>query len=287
MTGNCLVHVQNALRGMAIGAADLVPGVSGGTVALLLGIYPRFIAALSHLGPQTMVDFVKEPLPVWWGKYDGAFLTAIVIGAAVSILALSSAFHWALENQPQAFYAFFLGLMLASAWHLLRVHAQRLWRWWFFFLLAVVFSLGLASVRTLGLELDPWMLFVSGMCAMAVMLLPGISGSMMLVILGTYQGIIVALASLQVVTLLPFVAGALLGVMVFSRLITLFFQRFQHTIMAIFSGFMLGALPRLWPWRLDDHLVLPQPDAVGFIPWIVLAGMVCVLLPLQILGTKS
>ena len=278
-----LTYFKNYLQGGAIGAADLVPGVSGGTIALLLGIYPRFIKALSLLGPKTVVDFFKVKKNDWWQQYDLGFLALIFAGIITAIFTLAQLFDYLLSFHASKFYAFFTGLLLASCWQLLRSYAQARVLWWFNLLVFALFMLWLNTLPALQPEPGVLLFFVSGLLSVAVMLLPGISGSLMLVIIGSYELLVQAAASFDLVLLIPYGIGAALGFLLCSRLYNWGFERYQRQAMAIFCGLILGAMPKVWPWRdATDALYLPETvGAYGAEAWLILGGILLVVLPLR------
>ena len=278
-----LTYIKNYLQGCAIGAADLVPGVSGGTIALLLSIYPRFIKALSLLGLQTLVDFFKLKKSDWWQQYDLGFLALIFAGIVTAIFTLAQLFDYLLSFHASKFYAFFTGLLLASCWQLLRSYAQARVLWWFNLLVFALFMLWLNTLPALQPEPGVLLFFVSGLLSVAVMLLPGISGSLMLVIIGSYELLVQAAASFDLVLLIPYGIGATLGFLLCSRLYNWGFERYQRQAMAIFCGLILGAMPKVWPWRdTTEGLYLPETvGAYGAEAWLILGGILLVVLPLR------
>ena len=282
LTSN-LDYLKNYLKGCAVGAADLVPGVSGGTIALLLGIYPRFIKALSQLGPNTLVDFIKSKKSAWWQQYDLSFLLCVFAGILTALFALAQLFDYLLSFHESKFYAFFTGLLLASCWQLLRSYAQSRVLWWFNLLVFALFMLWFNTLPSLRPEPGIALFFISGMLSVAVMLLPGISGSLMLVIIGSYDLLVRAVAELNFILLTPYAIGAGLGFLIFSRLYNWGFERYQRQAMAIFCGLILGAMPKVWPWRGVDGLYLPERvGSYGAEAWLILGGILLVVLPLRV-----
>ena len=277
-----LGYLKNYLRGCAIGAADLVPGVSGGTIALLLGIYPRFIKALSQLGPNTLFDFFKLKKSVWWQQYDCSFLLCLFAGIVTALFALARLFDYLLSFHESKFYAFFTGLLLASCWQLLRSYAQARVLWWFNLSVFALFMLWINALPSLRPEPGIVLFFVSGVLSVAVMLLPGISGSLMLVIIGSYDLLVRAVAELDLILMAPYAIGAGTGFLIFSRLYNWGFERYQRQAMAVFCGLILGAMPKVWPWRTIDGLYLPERvGSYGAEAWLILGGILLVVLPLR------
>ena len=283
LSASKLDYLKNYLKGCAIGAADLVPGVSGGTIALLLGIYPRFIKALSQLSPSTLIDFFKLEKSAWWRQYDLSFLLCLFAGIVTALFALAQLFDYLLSFHESKLYAFFTGLLLASCWQLLRSYAQARVLWWFNLLVFAGFMLWFNTLPALRPEPGMILFFVSGMLSVAVMLLPGISGSLMLVIIGSYDLLVRAVAEFDLLLLTPYALGAGLGFLLFSRLYNWGFERYQRQAMAIFCGLILGAMPKVWPWRDLEGLYLPERvGSYGAEAWLILGGILVVVLPLRV-----
>ena len=237
------------LKGMAMGAADIVPGVSGGTIALLTGIYERLIGAIKSVGLDTLVTLKDKGIKAAWQEIDGNFLLSILAGAATSIILLSKILHYLIETQPIMLWSFFFGLVLASVVYVMRQvtkwNALRLSWLALGTVVAAFISLSPAAV----LEPTPLNLFFAGSIAICAMILPGISGSFILLLMGMYSVVLGAVKSFDVVSLGFFAGGCLVGIMLFSRVLSWLLQHYHHATMALLSGFMLGALVKLWPWK--------------------------------------
>lgn len=247
------------LRGIAMGAADLVPGVSGGTIALITGIYDRFIAAIASIGLDALRMVLAGKIKDAWAHVDGNFLVAVGAGILSSVLALASLLNWLLLNYPLPLWSLFCGLILASAIHLFytsRVDwAERHYALW-------LTGVGLATViglmQATQLPVGPVSVFFAGAVAISAMLLPGISGSFLLLILGMYQPVISALVNVDLVTVGLFALGCFCGLLVFSRLLAALLARAQRATMAILYGFLLGSVIMLWPWQQPVALAIDR-----------------------------
>jgi putative membrane protein len=247
------------LRGVAMGAADLVPGVSGGTIALITGIYDRFIAAIASIGLDALRMVLAGKIKDAWAHVDGNFLVAVGAGILSSVLALASLLNWLLLNYPLPLWSLFCGLILASAIHLFytsRVDwAERHYALW-------LTGVGLATViglmQATQLPVGPVSVFFAGAVAISAMLLPGISGSFLLLILGMYQPVISALVNVDLVTVGLFALGCFCGLLVFSRLLEALLARAQRATMAILYGFLLGSVIMLWPWQKPVALAIDR-----------------------------
>ena len=233
-----------------MGAADLVPGVSGGTIALITGIYYRFIAAVANVGIDALRMALSGKIKDAWVHVDGNFLVAIGAGILSSVFALASLLNWLLLNYPLPLWSLFCGLILASAIHLF--YASRVdWtgREYALWLTGVGVATVIGLMQAIQLPVGPASIFVAGAVAISAMLLPGISGSFLLLILGMYQPIISALVNIDLVTVGFFALGCLCGLLVFSRLLKALLARAQQATMAILYGFLLGSVIMLWPWQ--------------------------------------
>lgn len=237
------------LRGMAMGAADIVPGVSGGTIAFITGIYFRLLEAINAVPVAVFHDLRKGRFRAFWSACDGTFLLCLLAGILSSIVTLASAISFALANYPILIWSFFFGLIVASVWHVGRqVRCYRI-----SLLVPLITGIAVAWwVMTLsGGELSPSALafFGSGALAICAMILPGISGSFILVIIGMYAPVLAAIKSADLGVLALFMAGCLVGLLSIARLITWAFHHFHDMVLALLTGFMIGALNKVWPWK--------------------------------------
>ncbi|MCB1675894.1 MAG: DUF368 domain-containing protein, partial [Halioglobus sp.] len=237
------------LRGVMMGAADIVPGVSGGTIAFITGIYETLLGSIRAVDAVFVGKLARLDIGGAWRHVNGGFLLALLLGIATSIFSLARVISWVLEHYPVPLWAFFFGLILASAGVLLRqVGAWNAPR-----VLCLSAGLGLA----LGIALAPAAalnaglvgVFFSGFLAICAMILPGISGSFILVLLGMYSTLLAAVKALDLLFLAVFAAGALSGLLCFSRLLYWLLQRFHQATMALLTGFLFGSLAVVWPWK--------------------------------------
>ena len=238
------------LRGVLMGAADLVPGVSGGTIALITGIYDRFIAAIASIGIGALSMVLSGKIKDAWTHVDGNFLVAVGAGILSSIVALASLLNWLILNYPLPLWSLFCGLILASAIHLF--YTSRVdWtgRDYALWLTGVGVATVIGLMQATQLPVGPASVFFAGAVAISAMLLPGISGSFLLLILGMYQPVISALVNVDLVTVGLFALGSLCGLLVFSRVLKALLARTQRATMAILYGFLLGSVIMLWPWQ--------------------------------------
>lgn len=236
-------------RGMAMGAADIVPGVSGGTIALITGIYFRLLEALGALPQAVIRHLFHGRLKVFWRACDGTFLLSLLAGIVVSIAILASAISYILAEYPILIWSFFFGLIVASVWHVGRQVRHYVPALLLPFLAGTVFAWWVTTLPESQLAPSAMVFFGAGTLAICAMILPGISGSFILVILGMYTPVLDAVRALDIVTLLIFAGGCLVGLLSVARLITWAFRHFHDPVLALMTGFMVGALNKVWPWK--------------------------------------
>lgn len=237
-------------RGFAMGSADVVPGVSGGTMAFILGIYEELIDSIRTFGrPATLRMIARLEFRRMWNELPWRFLVALLSGMLLAIFTLAGFLEWTLENHPVLLWAFFFGLVLAS------VHTvSRRVRRWSPGLVALVaigtaaafLLVGLVPVETPD---DAWFIFASGAIAICAMILPGISGSFILVLLGKYQHILSAVNTRDIPTLLWFALGCGIGIVTIAQVLGWFFKRYHDATVALLIGLMVGSLRKVWPWK--------------------------------------
>ncbi|MGM0952652.1 MAG: DUF368 domain-containing protein [Pseudomonadota bacterium] len=237
------------LRGMAMGAADIVPGVSGGTIAFITGIYFRLLEAISAAPSAVFRQLLKADLRGFWQAVDGNFLVLLLAGIVTSIATLASLITWLLAEHPILIWSFFFGLILASVWHicwqvrrfapalLVPLLAGIVIAWW-------VTTLPASEVAPTGIAF-----LGAGALAICAMILPGVSGSFLLLIIGMYGPVLAAVKSFDVGLLALFLAGCAVGLLSAAKVITLAFRHFHDTVLALLTGFMVGALAKVWPWQ--------------------------------------
>lgn len=238
------------LKGMAMGAADVVPGVSGGTVAFITGIYEELINTVNGVNLQNLRLLKSDGFSAFWNAINGRFLLVLLSGIALSVLTLASQITHLLETQPILVWSFFFGLVLASIVVIFKdVNG---WRWF-----DIVIALATASFAYYTTTLEPLVngdasslyLFVAGAIAICAMILPGISGSFILVLLGAYQPVLAAIKNRDIQTLGVVVLGAITGILTFSRILKWLFTNYKNSTLLALIGFILGSLNKLWPWK--------------------------------------
>ena len=244
-------HISTALKGFGMGAANVVPGVSGGTIALITGIYSRIVNAISAFAtPSTWKALFKGRFKEFWQCIDGAFLLALGIGMVVSILSLAKLVTWALVEYPVLTWAFFFGLIIASAVYMLI--PVKNWKALDFRVVAAVLACGLACCLLTPTQTPKtWgFYFITGAVAICTMILPGVSGSFIMQIFGNYDIVLKALdpSAFDFSVLVPLAAGAIVGILAFAKLLKWLLSRWERQTMLVLVGFVLGTLLKVWPW---------------------------------------
>lgn len=238
------------LKGAGMGAANVIPGVSGGTIALITGIYPRLIQALRHASqPATVQDLLKGRWARAWKHFDGTFLVALGVGVAVSILTLASLFDYLLEFHENATMAFFFGLVAVSIFHVGRTVPGWNGRRASALLIGAAIAVGLAFIAPAAANPAPWYLFLCGIAAICSMILPGLSGSFVLMLMGNYILVIRGIKEFDFAVLVPMALGCGAGLLGFVQILGIALKRFPHTVIALMTGFVLGSLLTIWPWK--------------------------------------
>jgi putative membrane protein len=239
------------LRGIAMGAADLVPGVSGGTIALITGIYARLIAAIASIGPSTLSFLLRGKLAEAWKAIDGQFLLTLAAGIATAIIGLAAVLDGLLTHYPLPLWATFSGLVFTSTLSLVRDN-YRIWssQQWSLFGVGIGVAVFVGLTQAVQMPVTPWGIFLAGSVAICAMILPGISGSFLLLLMGMYQVVISAVVNLELVTLALFALGCGVGILLFSRMLQRLLRVAEQSTMATLFGFLLGSLVILWPWQV-------------------------------------
>lgn len=259
------------VRGLAMGAADIVPGVSGGTIALIAGIYERLINALSSVGPNLWQVFRQEGgikgLIAVWRQVDATFLLFLLMGIATSLATLASVIKHLLDNQPLMIWSFFFGLVIATVFLLLsEIKSWNIGR-------ALLFLLGVASAVIISslplMNTTPSLpyLFVAGAIAICAMILPGISGSFILLLMGAYDTVLEAVHTLNFAIIFTLVAGMATGLLLFTRMLKWLLSRYYQATLALLIGFIAGSLVKVWPWKTDALGTLNSEAIYNVMPW--------------------
>ena len=238
-----------SLKGLAMGAADAVPGVSGGTIAFISGIYEELINSISNINAHLIKSLFTKGIKPFWQQLNGNFLIALLAGIMVSFVSVMRLAKYLLENHPVLIWSFFFGLIVASIFFV----GKQIQKW----SLAVIISLIIGAfiafyITTLPASSNnenPWFLFIAGAIAICAMILPGISGAFILIILGAYKALSDAFHDFDIKKILIFASGALVGLLSFSHLLKWLFKHYHNITLAVLTGFIFGSLNKVWPWK--------------------------------------
>lgn len=249
MNHRFLAYLLIFLKGMAMGAADVVPGVSGGTIALIVGVYERLLKALGSCTPNKLVWLLRGRVRETWQAIDGTFLVALLAGILTSIAAFANLLGYLLEEHSALTWSFFFGLILVSVY----IVGREVYRWNIWTLLLVVLGGGFAYMITVAAPVQwsaaPLFVFLAGAIAICAMILPGISGSFILVLLGLYTTILGAVRSFDFGMLAIFALGCAVGMLSFARVVSWLLENARNATMAAATGLLIGSLNKVWPWK--------------------------------------
>ena len=237
------------LRGCAMGAADVVPGVSGGTIAFITGIYEELIDSIKAVDLQAVKLLLKFKLAEFWKKINGNFLISVIAGIGISIFSLAKLMTWLLENHPIYIWSFFFGLIIASS----VLVAKEIKKWNIFTVISLILGAVIAygiTVMTPSETPDSWwFIILSGAIAICAMILPGISGAFILLLMGKYTYILGAVSAFNIGVLLLFAVGAVAGITSFSHLLSWLLKHHHTATVSLLTGFMVGSLNKVGPWK--------------------------------------
>lgn len=261
-----LKNITIAIKGACMGAADVIPGVSGGTIAFIMGIYDQFVGSLASVNAEAVKLLFSGQIKAFWKHINGSFLLSLFIGIGISVVTLAGLMQMLLSDYPIQTWAFFFGLIVASSIFILR--GIKDWKLRDGLLLVLGVILGVA-VCTLSPTQTPdalWFIFLSGAIAICAMILPGISGSFILLILGKYQYIMGAISGLasgndlgkNLLIIGTFLIGAVIGILAFSKFLHWLLARWQKGTMIVLAGFIIGSLVKVWPWSNMEAIVCSQ-----------------------------
>lgn len=232
-----------------MGAADVVPGVSGGTIAFITGIYEELINSLKSINGSAVKLLLQFKIADFWKAVNGNFLSALIFGIFISFLSLAKLIKYFLEEQPILIWSFFFGLIVASA----IVIAKKITEWKLRTIIALFIGVAIAYFVTVVTPAETpssyWFLFLSGALAICAMILPGISGAFILLLLGKYEYILNAISSFKLDVIAVVGAGAVIGLLSFSNLLSWLLKKYHNMTIALLAGFMIGSLNKVWPWK--------------------------------------
>ncbi|SKA64016.1 DUF368 domain-containing protein [Enterovibrio nigricans] len=242
-------NILTFFKGMAMGAADVVPGVSGGTIAFITGIYDTLLESIRRVNPSLFSLWRKEGFTAVWKHINGTFLASLLTGILTAILTLAKAVTYALSEHPVLIWSFFFGLIIASAIHMIK----QVERWspstLTLAVVGAIFAYGITVANPVSLEFNYLTVFISGSIAICAMILPGISGSFILLLLGMYGPVLSAVKSFNLPILGLFALGCLAGILSFSHVLSWLLRKYRDLTIAFLTGLLIGALGKVWPWK--------------------------------------
>lgn len=251
---------------MAMGAADVVPGVSGGTIAFITGIYNDLLGAINAVNLDTVQILRKQGFAAAWKEVNGNFLLPLLLGIGTSILSFAKLFQHLLETHPVSLWAFFFGLIMASVWLVGRMIS--VWNVMTVsgIITGTLIAFWLSIVHPGEFSHSVWFMFVAGAIAICAMILPGISGSFVLLLLGAYETVLTAINDRNLLVLGVFAAGCVVGLLSFSRLLQWTLRNFYEVTLSVLTGFLIGSLYKIWPWKITlEHRINSHGEEVPFI----------------------
>ena len=268
------------VKGMMMGAADIIPGISGGTVALITGIYEKLLKSINSISWKTIVQVKKNGLKFVWEKINGRFLLTLLSGIISSILLFSWILEWLFINESIALWSFFFGILLASFIFLIKIEIQKKTISFFSLLIGIFLSYQITKITPSSIQtVSPWYIFVTGFFGITAMILPGISGAYILILMGVYQTILSNIRQAQQLifsfnkevlidvaqVLGIFFLGIIFGIKFFTKFLTFILENYRRYTMSFLIGLMIGSLNKIWPWQnitnknnsIIDHQMIP------------------------------
>ena len=259
-------YITLSLKGIAMGAADVVPGVSGGTIAFITGIYEELLNTISSFNLAALKKLKTEGLKSCWKHINGNFILALFLGIGISIASFAKLITYLMTNHTVLLWSFFFGLIIASIY----LVGKKVTQWNLPKIIGLIIGTSVAFYITLLPPMENpnalWYVFISGAIAICAMILPGISGSFILLLLGSYELVLSSIKDLKLTIIAVFASGCIVGLLSFSKLLSWMFKKYHDITIAILTGFLIGSLNKIWPWkstistRINSH-----GDTVPFI----------------------
>ncbi|MDL2283450.1 DUF368 domain-containing protein [Odoribacter sp. OttesenSCG-928-G04] len=276
------------LKGIAMGAADVVPGVSGGTIAFITGIYEELLDSIKSIDIEAIKLLFRFKWKALWKKINGNFLVALVCGIGISIFSLAKLMTYLLHNHPIAIWSFFFGLIIASCFMV----GKEIKKWNIVAVIALIAGGVVAYTVTVASPTTTpdtwWFIMLSGAIAICAMILPGISGAFILLLMGQYETLMKAVSELNIGVIAVFAVGAVIGIICFSHFLSWLLKNYHNMTVALLTGFMAGSLNKIWPWKNEMEvfsnsrgaMLVEQnvlPDNFNGAPQIILAVVMCLV----------
>lgn len=279
---NLRKYLMVTLKGACMGAADVIPGVSGGTIAFIMGIYDEFVGSIASINAEAMKLLFKGQFKAFWKHINGTFLVSIVLGIGISVVLLAGLMQTLLTVYPIQTWAFFFGLIVASSIFILRGISGWKLREVLFLILGGVLGVTVCTLSPTQTPDALWFIFLSGAIAICAMILPGISGSFILLILGKYQYIMAAISGLvagenfgqNLLILCVFLVGAVVGILGFSKFLHWLLARWNKETLIVLAGFIIGSLVKVWPWSNAEALAQAERAGGLQIGWAILFALI-------------
>jgi putative membrane protein len=253
-------YIVISLKGLAMGAADVVPGVSGGTIAFISGIYEELLRSISNVNFDLFKTLKNEGFNAAWKQLNGSFLLSLFVGIFISVISLAKTIKWLLENEPVLLWSFFFGLVVASIIYI----GKQVENWnvkiIILFILGVLFGYVITVIPPTNVgEVNYLFLIFAGAIASCAMILPGISGSYILLLIGVYPIVMTAITTRDYKIIGAIALGVIVGLLSFSKVLKWLFTNYKNQMLIVLTGIMLGSLNKVWPWKetvstyLDSH----------------------------------
>ena len=253
-------YIVLAIKGVCMGAADVVPGVSGGTIAFVTGIYQELVNSIKSINLSLFALLFRGKVISFWRRLNGGFLLAVICGILLSIFSLAKLMLYLLDEHPIPVWSFFTGLVVASAIYVLKpLKGVNVWSW-LWLALGIILAVVVCRLSPVETPNGYWFLFLTGAIAICAMILPGISGSFIMLLMGKYVVIMEAVTNLYWDVLLVFAAGAVVGIVSFSHLLSWMLKTYYNQTVCLLAGFMFGSIVKIWPWK-GMHLGVGAPPA--------------------------
>ena len=276
---NRFEFIKLFFKGVFMGIADAMPGVSGGTIALLVGIYEELIKSISQLNISLFFELKKNGFNSVWKKLNGNFLLVLSLGIGISLISFVKISANLLENFPLLIWSFFLGLIFATIYVIYKLINNWSVVSLFFLVTSILFSLFLSSFSIYETtEISLFFVLFSGIIASSAMILPGISGSLILVILGVYAYLIKSLDNLEFIVIFTFILGAIIGLLGFSRILKYLFKNHRNVTYTIMLGLVIGSIEKVWPWNKSFSVELSNLDLLLSVSLAILGFIIVFLL---------
>ena len=265
-------------KGVFMGIADAMPGISGGTIALLVGIYEELVNTISRLNLHIISEFKIRDFNSFWKKINGNFLITLILGISISLISFVKVSASLLENYPLFVWSFFLGLIFATIYVIFKLINKWYLTNFIILFFCIFFSVYISSFTVdVTNEISLPYIFISGIIASSAMILPGISGSLVLVILGVYTYMIKSLDNLELVVIFTFIFGSLIGLLSFSKILKYLFKNYRDLTYTMMLGLVIGSIEKAWPWNKELAVEISNLNMFFSIS-LVIFGLIIVLL---------